>query len=327
MLRKWRHGTADERRPLLRDLPRGARVAPARRHDVRRQRDGGHVRAPREDAPAPAVRPLPARASGPTTRASSSSTSTSCCSAARCPSSSASGCPCRASASRRPDAFLNIEVSRLHAKVIRRVAGDGPELPARRHALDLRHLPERRCDPGARRPRRRLRGGLRATAALGRLLLARARRPSTCSCSSRSRRARARVVPGAVGAEALPRPGEIVTVRREFPGRPQGPPLRCARRAGQSSGSIASETQTVGAATERARTSSSTSNGGGHDRHASRSRPRCPSCAAAGGRCGARPRAALVGARRWRTVGPMSERSPSGPRAVVEELGPVARAS
>ena len=49
-----------------------------------------------------------------------------------------------------PEAFLNVEVSRLHAKVLRRVDGDGPQLPLGGHALDLRHVPERRPDP---RPR------------------------------------------------------------------------------------------------------------------------------------------------------------------------------
>ena len=53
-------GARLERRPLLRDLPRGAGVAPAGRHDVRGQRHDGHVHAAGEDAPAAAVRTLPA---------------------------------------------------------------------------------------------------------------------------------------------------------------------------------------------------------------------------------------------------------------------------
>ena len=57
-----------------------------------------------------------------------------------------------------PDAFLNTEVSRLHAKVVRHRSGDMPVLPARGHAVDVRDVLERRRDPGSRRPRGSHRG-------------------------------------------------------------------------------------------------------------------------------------------------------------------------
>ena len=167
-----------------------------------------------------------------------------------------------------PDAFLNTEVSRLHAKVIRRVAGDGAELPARGHAVDLRHVPERRRDPGARRPRRRVRGRLRPAAAIGGFLLARALGREPVSLLPEVNIARLGAVGAAVTAvlrAAFPTGRAARATRRHRDdGRPgRGKPRPYDTEDGrwkmeERSGRL--QNQAVGVATERASTSSSTSN-------------------------------------------------------------------